>query len=303
VSYSTTRFAIRIPDGIRTLFTVIEKPNGELVIPIKGADRFGADWKAGKRVLEQRYSIHSSPRSKEFNVIKQTINLEGGQSITMAALTDAVKLKNGFSIILVRRCQRLTDDPPEEIKPNEPAFVLPEFDPSFFTLFHAIFVGHPDTVFDASDPDVVAAAFPFKKFEIVVMASLRKLPSHRTTDFLHSVTMPPETKLDEQAVRRFLMTGRSPEICFQQYRNSVKLLTRRYLTLILETEDLSPKAVERIQQELAEIGDVELTLVEAGPNQPAIHMLTSGPLPDSRSSALHSEFLRGRANREDQSEK
>src|SRR5215831_13113638 len=116
----------------------------------------------------------------------------------MAALTDAVKLKNGFSIILVRRCQRLTDDHSEEIKPNERAFLLPEFDP-LLTLFHAIFVGHPDTVFDASDPDVVAAPFPFKNFKIVVMASLGRIPSHRTTEFLHSVTMPPETKLDEQA--------------------------------------------------------------------------------------------------------
>jgi hypothetical protein len=169
---------------------------------------------------------------------------------------------------------------------------------------HAVFVGHPDVPFDATDPDIVISAFDFKTFRIVIMASLYQLPSHHTTEFLHSITMPPETKVDEQALRRFLMTGRSPEICLQQYRNSVKLLASRFLKMILETEpDLSPETVEMIRQDLVKIGPVGLTLLESAPNQPAIHMLTSGPLPNFRSPALHSEFVRVKATREDQSEK
>jgi hypothetical protein len=280
----TTRFAVRVPGGFCTLFTVVEKANGELIIPIRGGDRLGADWATGKQVLEQRYSVHPSPRSKEFNVIKLTLNVESSRSITAATLTDAVKLKNGFSIIFARRSQRLTDRPSEEPKSQEKLFALPDFDPSHFNLFYAIFVGHPDVPFDATDPDIVVSAFPFKTFKLIVMASLYQLPSHHTTEFLHSITMPPETKINQQALSRFLMTGRSPEVCLQQYRNSVKLLVSRFLRMILETEsDLSPKGIENIQRELEKISLVGLTPLGVAQDQSAIYMLTSGPLPNSRS--------------------
>ncbi len=185
---SVTRFSIQVPGGIRTLFTVVEKPNGELIIPLKGAQRFGADWATAENVLEQRYSIHPSPRSKDFNVIKLTLNLESGRSVTTVALTDAAKLKNGFSIVFVRRCQRLIDSEPEQPNPKEKTFSLARFDPALFNFIHALFVGHPETNFTVTDPNVVINSFSFRRFKLVIMASLYQLPSHHTTEFLHSIT-------------------------------------------------------------------------------------------------------------------
>jgi hypothetical protein len=277
---TTTRFGVRVTGGFRTLFTVIEKRSGELIIPIKGADRFGPDWNSGKKVLEQRYSIHPSPKSYEFNVLKQTINLEGGESLTTAALTDAVKAKRGFAILFTRRCQGFAHRPVETINPNEVTYALAEFDETMFNLMHAIFVGSPDSEFDARDENVVINSIAFKKFKIVLMASLYALPSHHTTEMLHALTLPPEKAQEQYAVRRFLMQGRSPEICLQQYHNSVKLLARRFLNMILETEkNLDERTVEMIRADLAKIGEVGLTDIEWGPGRPKVHLLTSGPLP------------------------
>jgi hypothetical protein len=290
---TTTRFAVRVLGGIRTLFTVIEKPNGELIVPIKGADRFGPDWSEGKKVLEQRYSIHPSPKSEEFNVLKQTINLEGGDPITTVALTDAVKSKRGFSILFARRCQRLADGPPESINPKEQTYVLAEFDQTLFNFMHAIFIGSPESQFDVRDPDMVINSFTFKRFKIVVIASLYNLPSHNTTEMLHALTLPPEQAQQEYDERRFLMQGRSPDVCLQQYRNSVKLLVRRFLNMILETEkDLDPKTIQMIKSDLVKIGEIGLTDIELGPTRPKVHFLTSGPPSVARSLAMHSGFLR-----------
>lgn len=300
---TTTRFAVRVPGSLRTLFTVIEKRSGELIIPIKGAARYGPNWSTGKKILEQRYSIHASPNSAEFNVLKQTIKLEGGESITAVALTDAVKAKRGFSVLFVRRCQRLADTPPETINPKEQTYALAEVDQNVFNFMHAIFIGSPHSEFDARDPDIVINSFVFKKFKIVVIASLYALPSHHTTEMLHALTLPPEKAQQEYAERRFLMQGRSPEICLQQYRNSIKLLVRRFLNMILETEEgLTPETVEMIKDDLAKIGEIGLADVKLGPGQPKVYMLTSGPLPILRSLALHSGFLRAKGKAEGKDE-
>jgi hypothetical protein len=299
---TTTRFGVRVVDGgFRTLFTIIEKPSGELIIPIKGAERFGPDWKSGKKVLEQRYSIHPSPKSAEFNVLKQTINLDGGESISTVALTDAVKAKRGFSILFARRCQTFADSAPEAINPKQQTYALAEFDPTMFNFMHAVFVGSPESEFDATDESIVITSFPFRKFKIVLMASLYALPSHHTTEMLHALTLPPEAA-KEQEVRRFLMQGRSPEVCLEQYRNSVTLLARRFLNVILETEKLDPETVEMIRADLAKIGEVGLTDIELGPDQPKVHMLTSGPPPILRSIALHAGFLRQKGKPEGEGE-
>jgi hypothetical protein len=299
---NTTRFGVRVNGGFRTLFTIIEKSSGELIIPIRGAARFGPDWESGKNVLEQRYSIHPSPKSAEFNVLKQTINLDGGERISTVALTDAVKAKRGFSILFARRCQTFAGSAPEAINLKQQTYALAEFDPTSFNLMHAVFVGSPESEFDATDENIVISSLTLRKFKIVLMASLYALPSHHTTEMLHALTLPPEAAKEQEAVRRFLMQGRSPEVCLEQYRNSVKLLARRFLNMILETEKLDPPTVEMIQTNLANIGEVGLADIELGPDQPKVHMLTSGPPPILRSVASHAGFLRQKGKPEGEGE-
>jgi hypothetical protein len=136
-----TRYAVRIGGSLRILFTVLEKANGELIIPTKTGER--AENNLGPRLLEQRYSVHPSPQSSEFTTIKQTVNTDDGKTETSVILTDAVKLKTGFAIVFVRRVQDLT---PERYaiqstnRKNERTFVIADLDPVLHTLFISVYL-------------------------------------------------------------------------------------------------------------------------------------------------------------------
>jgi hypothetical protein len=157
---SRTRFMVRTPNGPRTLFSVIEKANGELVITLKTGGYFGSPPQPDSRVIEQRYSIHTSPKSPDYNVMKLTINMEDGRPVHLVALTDAVKKRNGFSTLLVRRCEDLSrlDEAPRG-QNKERILTLAEYDPARGNFYYGIFVGHPDTVFDATDPGIALINF------------------------------------------------------------------------------------------------------------------------------------------------
>jgi hypothetical protein len=279
MSQNTTKFAVRVPDGERILFSIVEKTNGELILPISGAEKMGIDWTTGPNVREQRYSIHPSPKSADFTTVKLTIVLEEHPSTTIVALTNAVKKKTGFSIILVRRCQNLVHATQRPIrhKPQDQLVTLPEFDPTKFTLFHGLFVGHPKSKFDATEPNVIIAPLFFKNFQIVVMASLFRMPSHRTTEFLHALTVRPEAAKHEQqeALLRFLMTGRPPEICIRQYKNSVNWLAKRFLERMLP-EALNPETAAAIRDRIGSLGDVTLTQQDLGITGQTILVLRDG---------------------------
>jgi len=282
---STSRFAINFPAGTRILFSIVEKSNGELILPIKSAERMGPDWTTGPTVLEHRYSIHPSSKSADFTTIKQTINLEGGKRITTVALTDAIKKKSGFSIVLVRRCQNLVESPQPMFlpKPRDRLLALNGFDPIMYTLFFGIFVGHPDTKFDATADEIVIAPFYFQKFQVLLMASLFYMPSHHTTEMLHALTSPPELAKHQpqEAVLRHLMTGKSPEICVRQYRTSVRWLAKSFLEKMLP-QLTTPSTADFVRGQIAELGNVTLSSQELGTTGQLIHMLSDGNPPVSR---------------------
>jgi hypothetical protein len=283
---STIRYGIDFPTGIRILFSIVEKSNGELILPIKSAERMGPDWTTGPIVLEQRYSIHPSPKSADFTTIKQTINLEGGKSITTVALTDAVKKKSGFSIILVRRCQNLVDSPQPAFrtKPHDRLLTLNGFDPITFTLFFGLFVGHPETKFDTTDDELVIAPFYFQKFQVVLITSLFYMPSYRTTEMLHALTSRPESAKHQhqETVFRHLMMGKSPEICVRQYRTSVRWLAKNFLEKTMLPQLTTPSTIDFVREQIARLGDVTLSTQELGTTGQLIHMLSDGKPPIPR---------------------
>jgi hypothetical protein len=279
-----TRFCARIGGIPRILFSIIEKQNGELILIPKTADRMETG--DGPRILQQRYSIHPSPNSSDFSTIKQTINAEDGQSITSVVLTDAIKRKTGFSILLVRRVQNLTPDKyilEKSAKKYERAFVLADYDPELYTMFFGVFIGHNDTPFDVRPQDIVVSHFPFARFKIILFTSLAPMPSHWTTSYAHAVTLPPEkppTGMTADTLR-YHMTGKSPEICIEQYRNSVKTLVRGFWLTVLP-ELTRPELIQYAHEQIAQVSDVNLVALEPGTNPLSIHMLTSGTPPKSQ---------------------
>jgi hypothetical protein len=285
MSLTRTRFAVRIGGKSRILFSILEKPNGELIVPSKTAEK--ADNSDGPRLLEQRYSIHPSPKSSEFTMVKQTLNTVDGKTEDSVVLTDAVKLKTGFSIIFVRRVQSLSSDRyviEATKKQDERTVVLADFDESLNSFFFGVFLGHPDTPFDIpSDDRVVVNHFYFKKFKIILLATVMQIPSHYTTDYSHAVTFRPQSVSDPQSqeVMRYQMQGKPAAICLQQFNNSVKMLAKiLWERALLELTE--PDLIIYVKEKIAEI-DVTLTPVGLGIGPRLVHMLSDGKPPNPQS--------------------
>lgn len=253
-----------------------------MILVSKSAEHAGI---GGPEILEQRFSIHPSPRSADYTTIKQTLNTADGKSQTSAMLTDAVKRKNGYSILFARRVQDLRDAKyilPLTGKPRR-IYTLAEYNPEFHCLYFAVFLGHPDSVFDARSDGIVVSHFPFREFKIVILMSLDGWPSHSSTHYTTAVTVAPEITEDDatKAVLRSHMAGKSPEICLHQYLNSLKTLIRLYWEAVLPELD-NPELIKLAHEKIAEVSDVELTEVKLGTETLSTHMLSGGKPPNLR---------------------
>jgi hypothetical protein len=182
-------------DGVRrSLFSVLEKPNSDLIIVLGGPPRLSKnlDWEASPRIVENRISVHRSPLSEQYTTIKKTLNTQNGEIVTAVALTDAVKLQTGFSPIFTRRVEDLSGDgysPLGKIKVGDLLLTLPEFDRGQFTLFVGLFVGHPGVEFSHPGVDLEYAveSMIFKEFQLIAIFSLYPMASHYTSEYAYSV--------------------------------------------------------------------------------------------------------------------
>lgn len=271
--------------GARELFSVLEKPNGELLIPFSAGSTFYFG-DVGKPILEHRYSIHASPKSADFTTIKQTVRLED-DCLTHVSLTDAIKKKSGFSPIYVRRCQHpVSDVRDKKYKSTDTVVTLPALpDHERLTLFHGLFVGHPDVDFTARLPEQVSGGiFPmrFRKFQLIFVLSIEFFGSASFGEFIHYLTLPPEAieYPKGQEVLRLLMKGKTPEQCIEDYQIAVKFLSKRYLTKILPWI-VDDNMTEKVKAKIAAIDDVELSGITPYTEPRLIRMLIPPKKPPS----------------------
>jgi hypothetical protein len=210
-------FITRIDEKPRVLFSIFEKPNGELIIPIRTSERYGTDYSSGSPILEQRFSIHPSLKSQEYTTAKHTTNLQDGRQVTSVALTDAVKQKTGFSLIFALRAPNMAPDKyllSDKDKGNSKFFELPPTNPLTATLYYGLLVGSPEIEFKASDPQLLVFQHRYKRFRIVLLATwFLGSPSHHTSEFLHVLTADPETpssSTERMFLRQFMRESQIP---------------------------------------------------------------------------------------------
>jgi hypothetical protein len=270
--------------GTRELFSVLEKPNGELVIPFGvGGTFFVGD--TPKQILEHRYSIHFSPKSTDFITLKQTVRLEDDY-LTSVSLTDAIKTKSGFSPIYVRRCRYpVSDVRDKKYKSTDTVVTLPPIpDHTRLTLFNGLFIGHPDVEFTARLPKDIGGIHPmrFRKFQLIFVLSFGFFGSYYLDEFLHYVTLPPEMieHPKGQEILRLLMKGRTPGESIEEYQTAVGFLSKRYLTNVLPWL-VDERAKEQVTAQIAAIENVDLSGTTPETQPDLIRMLISPRKPPS----------------------
>jgi len=156
----THRFVADVDGTSKTLLSVAVRKNGDLVMDLKSADKYtdidihkdqpGFTELHNKTVLNQKYSVHTSNKSKtNINVIKQTFLFEDGtEHVFNYHFTKALKQTNLFAPIYMRLFPNLSAekyDTPEDDGTN---ISIGKFDTKKFTLFGGVFIAHKSRFFE-----------------------------------------------------------------------------------------------------------------------------------------------------------
>lgn len=205
-------FCVTVNGVPKTLFTIYEQPDGELTLSNESAENYTTGT-VGK-ILEQRYSIHLSPKSPDFNVIKQTFVTEH-EEITAVALTDAFKKNTGFALVYSRLCpdlslERYTSDT------DAPQVVLGAYDPSAETFVYGVFVGNAGIALPREGAGTVSVIeHDFSRFRVIVAAEPVPMSSYHNGFLAHNLTLNPEQGPEsEQQFRKNAMKGQGAPQCF-----------------------------------------------------------------------------------------
>ena len=214
------RFTVDSKGAERNLFSILERSNGDLVLGFGFATSVGYS-PENPKILHQKYSVHTSPKSAEFSTITHTIWLDDGTKNVLHVLTDAIKAKTGFFPMFCRRCQILVDDRyliPASDKATRIKLWSPTELDGQVTLVYGVFVGPSDTPF-GPHPQLSVAEWAFTHFRIVVIYHYINLPAHPTGDTMHSLTEPYEH--EDPMIRahlRQMMRGKSTQWCLDYFR-------------------------------------------------------------------------------------
>ncbi len=254
-----TTFVATVDGQYFPLFSILEKPNGDLIIISKSASRWGFPHR-NIEMLEYRYSIHVSPKSPTFTTIKYTANLSDGQHRTSVAITDAVKCRTGFAPVFVEltpnpslRSVRLSESD------NENIVQIADYRPRRQTLHYGVFVGAPTFCFPVMVGNIKVVQHTFKQFGIVVLSSLFEFPSASIGGNAVAMTLDPNTpkSREDQLKLQKGMHGQSPGSCLRGFRQTARHLAKRYLHDLLDITVL-PGARYRMLIELGKLGPGEM---------------------------------------------
>lgn len=196
------RFTINVDGKAKTVLSILENSNNfDLNIHITGG---GATYSADslKELVagteeenyirsEKHITIHNSPKSKENNVIKRTIEYVDQEAETSVQLTGAIKTNNLYTPALFRVCGNLSRkryDLPENCE--DEIINLGSYTPNKDQLRFMVVVSDVNKPFqpDIEHPsnDIVVK---FKQFSITVIWSYLNQPSHpHAIDFFLSTT-------------------------------------------------------------------------------------------------------------------
>ncbi|GGI23801.1 hypothetical protein [Bradyrhizobium guangdongense] len=253
-----TEFVVEVNGRDRSLFSVAERPNGDLLIFFEHAERFGYD-ACGSEIRTQKYSVHVSPNSAEFSTLKQTLLLQDDTETTTSALTDAPK-KGGFFVVFSRRPPDLASD---RYLSNDDKHTKIRLGGSGvdanLALVYCVAIGGAKSSFGPK-PNMGVIEYKFANFTLVVLSHYLTLPPHRNGDLLHVMTAPPQLggSADEQTMLRNLMRGKDASGILDDF-NSHSLLLANSLAhhLLKEIEDpaLKKHLLTFIDNTVEQLGD------------------------------------------------
>ncbi len=179
----------------RVLFSVKDRPSGEMLISRKAPDTlrpFGLNLSAIPaiqgilpRVTEQRYSIHPSKNSPDSNQLKATTTIASGKKFERHHLTKVIKSGERYAPLFIQRCPQLDGPGFSKKEPGIEEISLGSYDPQHFTLCFGVFVAARDNEFPLSVRPMIdplnVVQHQFRSVRLIVTWNFLALPSHSSS--------------------------------------------------------------------------------------------------------------------------
>lgn len=199
-----TRVTVEIDGVARELFSVEERKTGDLMIFLKSSMAISTSTGAAhEEIVEQRFSVHVSPRSRG-HTIKQTLKTVAGTATTSAlVLPVGVRPVSPVGLLLDRHAQFcwpiFMARPPQldggrydsAPKPADRQLSLGAFNPGLANLVYMVVVTSTDV---GTLPTVrgrtKVETMRFQRFNLHVMNGYSLAPSAPTGEFLTYATSP-----------------------------------------------------------------------------------------------------------------
>jgi hypothetical protein len=142
----------------------------------------------GPTIKEHRYSVYKTDKSSLHTMIKRTCVLSDNVELTSVALTTAVKNKVGHGLIFGGRWFDLTN----QREPKSGSVIrVATLDPKNQTVVTVTLLGDAGAVFPETGRALVTQAV-FGEYRLVILATVWDVPSHYSSNIMHTITAPRE---------------------------------------------------------------------------------------------------------------
>jgi hypothetical protein len=201
-----TIFSFGIGGVQRRIFTVQERSSsGDLTVVVRHSQFNTPEGQPEKiPIVQERCSIHRSPASADINAIKHTKILKGGKSYIHRHYSKALKSRNQFAGVFVRRAGDLSDAR-YAVDATATCVSLGEYDPEHFQPVYLVLVGPREREFvRPPQPTFQKINFvqsAFQHFSIVVLWQFLMLSGNdKTSRALNFYTFDDDQIANEQDI-------------------------------------------------------------------------------------------------------
>jgi len=240
-------------DGIpRRILSFTEMKGGDIYVRLFSGTQIGVP-PDQIRILNDKYSVHPSRRSLEYNTIKKTLSLENGFKTTSAFLTNAIKSIGVFAHIFSCRMTDLKAPIYYLDEKNSKNFTsLGNIDVSEKVLLISLVVTNPLTEFPDFIENGNATQLIIGEVKFIILRSYESCPALACAWTIGKITSAPELIEDETAREdaRNHLKGVSLEQTLENVNSYAEQLMENYfITLHNMTDD------PQIRKEIKEIID------------------------------------------------
>lgn len=237
-SKPSSRITVENNDKVHTLFSILEKKDGNIVVTAK-LPTFVKGLAGEGRIKEVRFSVHISNKSDtRINAIQWTRVAENSPDPRSKNYTKAVKANSGFAQIGHFRIMNPIHLPftPDDQRPR---ISLGTMDSRFSTLFMCLSVSSKQVLFpEVNLEDMSVTSFTTEYFRFTVLTSYAPIPSHPSHDGYTVITLPPDLGIVGSEVG---VTADELIMSFRRLRNALFDQLGRKLTAEVAGWDSRPE--------------------------------------------------------------